>query len=102
MSSMWPFSDPRDKEVFTTRFVMEEGLPVLLVSHDPDGEWQFLCVTTDDEKDARKVSLAFMVDLDPSLADVADLPLAWRAFRDSRESPWIQRPFSSEELAEFR
>jgi hypothetical protein len=101
VNAVWPFSYPQDHRVFTTRFVLEEGLPILLVSHDPDGEWEFLCATTDDPKDAREVSLAFIVDADERLAEVADLPVGWRAFRDSPQSPWLQRPFASEELAQF-
>jgi hypothetical protein len=100
--TVWRFSDPPDRRVYTTRFVLEEGLPILLVSHDPDGEWEFLCTTTDDLKDAREVSLAFVVNMDPRVAEVADLPVAWRAFRDSPEAPWLQRPFAEGELALFR
>ncbi|HET7857400.1 MAG TPA: hypothetical protein VFL41_13165 [Gaiellaceae bacterium] len=99
--SPWPFEDPKDHTVYTTRFVLEEDRPILLVSRDPDGEWEFLCTMTDDPKDAREVSLAFIVDQDPRVAEVADLPVAWRAFRDSPESPWLQRPFSPGELALF-
>jgi hypothetical protein len=101
VNAVWPFSYPQDHRVFTTRFVLEEGLPILLVSHDPDGEWEFLCTTTDNPKDAREVSLAFIVDVDGRLAEVADLPVGWRAFRDSPESPWLQQPFASGELALF-
>jgi hypothetical protein len=102
MTSFWPFPDPQGRKVYTTRFVLEEGRPILAVSHDPDGEWEFLCATTDDPKDARQVSLAFILDLDSSLAEVGDLPVGWRALRDSADAPWIQSPFTSKELAEFR
>ena len=101
MSTLWPFPDAQAKKVYTTRFVLEEGKPILVVAHDPDGEWEFLCATTDNPRDAREVSLAFIVDQDPRVAEVADLPVGWRAFRDSPESPWLQRPFASEELAHF-
>lgn len=99
--SIWPFSDPQEQTVYTTRFVLDKGLPILLVSRDPDGEWEFLCATTDDPKDAREVLLGEIVELDERVSEVADLPVAWRAFRDSPESPWLQRPFSPEELAQF-
>lgn len=101
MSTLWPFPDAQAKKVYTTRFVLEEGKPILVVAHDPDGEWEFLCATTDDPKDARQVSLAFMLDLDPSVAGVADLPTGWRAYRESTEGHWMQAPFTAKELADF-
>jgi len=52
MSKRWPFPDSAETAVLTTRQVLEQGLPVLLVTHDrDDGAWQFLCGTTDDPKD---------------------------------------------------
>jgi hypothetical protein len=101
MSSVWPFSDPEEKRVYTTRFVLDKGLPILVVSHDPDGEWEFLCGTTDSPKDAREVSLGEVVDRDARVAEVADLPVGWRAFRDSADAPWLQQPFSAQELRAF-
>lgn len=41
----WPFDDPPDVAVISTRYVMQDRLPILLVSHDDDeegaGEWSF-------------------------------------------------------------
>ncbi|MGH2920557.1 MAG: hypothetical protein ACRDKU_00600 [Gaiellaceae bacterium] len=101
MTSVWPFSDPKERSVYTTRFVLDEGLPILVVSHDPDGEWEFLCGTTDKPKDAREIMLGEVLELDERVGEVADLPVGWRAFRSSAEAPWMQRPFSTEELAPF-
>jgi hypothetical protein len=101
MSSIWPFSDPQHRSVYTTRFVLDDDLPILVVSHDPDGEWEFLCGTTDNPKDGRQVMLSEVVELDPRVAEVADLPVGWRAFRDTTDAPWLQQPFSTEELASF-
>ena len=47
-ASEWPFSEPSNLAAFTTTHVLREGYPVLLVSHDHDGDWQFLCGTTND------------------------------------------------------
>ena len=39
----WPFDDPQNVAVVTTREITEENAPILLVSHDEeDGGWQFL------------------------------------------------------------
>ena len=71
------------------------GSPILVVSHDPDGEWEFLCGTTDKPKDAREILLGEVVDLDERLLEVADLPVGWRALRADPDGPWMQEPFSS-------
>ena len=44
--SEWPFSDPTDVAAISTRRVIEEGYPILLVTHDEDGDWLILCGTT--------------------------------------------------------
>ena len=93
MSAAWPFREPPESRVYTTRFVLDEDLPILIVAHDPDGGWEFLCGTTDKPKDAREILLGEVVELDPRLREVADLPVGWRAFRDAPESPWMQEPF---------
>lgn len=62
--------------------------PIMLVSHDEDGDWQFLCGTTNDTKDGRVVCLGTIVELCPSVVEVADLPLGWQARRDSATGPW--------------
>ena len=39
----WPFDDPPNVAVVTTRDVTEDKVPILFVSHDrDDGAWQFL------------------------------------------------------------
>ena len=92
MLHFWPFPDPPDRPVHTTRFVVEKGFPILVVSRDPSGEWRFLCGKTDKKKDAREVLLGEVLDYDERVAEVADLPVAWRAFRDGPDSPWMQVP----------
>jgi hypothetical protein len=49
--SDWPFSCRIETAVFTTAKVLEDGFPVLMVSHDEEGDWQFLCGTTNNYED---------------------------------------------------
>ena len=93
MAAPWPFPDPQDRPVYTTRFVVEKGYPILVVSHDPDGTWEFSCGTTDKPKDAREILLGEVLEYDERVAQVADLPVAWRAYRDGVDSPWFQQPY---------
>jgi hypothetical protein len=86
--SDWPFSDPDNAAAFTTVQVLHHGFPVLLASHDADGDWQFLCGTTTELDDCQIVCLGCALLRDPTLAELADLPLGWAAERDDASSPW--------------
>jgi hypothetical protein len=84
----WPFHDGKNRAAFTTRPVLEKNLPILLVSHDENGDWQFLCGTTNRPKDGRIVSLGCIFERDWTLAAVADLPEGWTASRPAIGGPW--------------
>lgn len=84
----WPFADSTSAAAFTTRPVLEQGFPVLLVSHDPEGDWQFLCGTTTELEDCKLVCLGCAFQRDPTLAEVADLPLGWMAEREVVGGAW--------------
>lgn len=88
MTDAWPFDDARDVACITTRFVLDDAHPILLVTHDDDGDWQFLCGSTDNPDDGRLIGLDCALSLDPGLAELADLPLGWKAWRDSTEHEW--------------
>lgn len=78
---------------YTTVNVLEHGDPILLVTHDADdGAWQFLCGKTNDPADGRVIGLDCALGLDPTLAEVANLPAGWRAWRDVRGGPWRREP----------
>lgn len=88
-SDDWPFEDPRNCATFTTRQVIYSGKPVLLVTHDADdGYWQFLDGGDVTAADALIVALHEVVDRDPTLRELADLPLGWRALRDFPGGQW--------------
>ena len=79
----------------TTRQVMREGRPILLVTHDADdGAWQFLNGQgdTDDTDSAMVVAPAEVAALDPSVGELAELPLGWRAWRETVDQPWRLEP----------
>lgn len=87
----WRFQEGRNRAVFTTKPVIYDGLPILLASHDEEGDWQFLCGTTDQVEDAAIVSLGEILKRDPSLVDLADLPKGWQASREEVGEKWKQR-----------
>jgi hypothetical protein len=93
MTADWPFADPMDLAVITLGRIVREGAPLLLVTHDEeDGAWQFLDGEHVFEDDALVVSLFEMVQFDPSLRELADLPVGWFAWRASPGEPWQRNP----------
>lgn len=63
---------------------------ILFVSHDADdGAWQFLCGKEHNESDARIVSLKYVLDLDPTIVNLKDLPLGHCAERESKNDKWV-------------
>jgi hypothetical protein len=70
--------------------VLERGEPILHVTHDTDDHgWQFLTGDARAE-DAKIILLEEAVELDPSVLQLADLPVGWHAWRTSVEEPWIR------------
>ena len=84
----WPFHEGKNRLVATTRPVVERRQPVVLVTHDQQGDWQFLCGTTDRTEDQRKVGLETVVVSSPSVLELADLAVGWQAVRESPDRPW--------------
>ena len=89
----WPFSEPPDLAVITVAQVLREGVSILYVTHDEDdGGWQFLSSESFDPTDAMVVGLREMVEHDPSVSMLADLPPGWCAKRTDGESKWERFP----------
>lgn len=86
----WPFDDPPNVAVFTVRSIVEGGLPILLVTHDEDdGAWQFHDGSDQPrDEDAMIVGLREMLDHDATIAELADLPYGWIAWRAAPDQPW--------------
>jgi hypothetical protein len=89
----WPFDEPKNLAVITLRQIMHSDSPILHVTHDADdGGWQFLSEGPPREADATVVALHRVVARDPSVAELADLPIGWHAWRENVETPWIREP----------
>ncbi|HEX4144267.1 MAG TPA: hypothetical protein VHY91_12225 [Pirellulales bacterium] len=89
----WPFEDPRNVAIITVRQIVREGAPILYVTHDADdGAWQFLPGFDVVVEDALVLALSEIVDLDPSVADLANLPFGWEAHRSCAGDPWTRKP----------
>lgn len=88
----WPFDDSPSVACFTVRSIIDGTKPILMVSHDEeDGSWQMLTGDAFDMAEAMLVLLKEVVERDPSLLELADLPLGWSAWRERPSSPWTRR-----------
>jgi hypothetical protein len=92
MEKPWPFEDPKSVAVLSNVGVVREGRPILLVTHDEDdGMWQFLDgVSPPLSEHAMIVGLGEVVKIDPSVAELADLPVGWKATRRGPGAPWTR------------
>ena len=88
----WPFQDAINTASFTTRQVLD-GLPIVEVYHDHDGDWQFLCGTTVDDDDLKLVCLGCMFERDETLAELAQLPIGWCAVRNFLGGEWLMEAY---------
>jgi hypothetical protein len=80
--------------VFTTKQIARGDEPVLHVSHDQDGDWQFLPFTTPNDKDASIIHIGHLLERDSSLSEVMDLPLGWHAYRKEIGDAWTREKCS--------
>jgi hypothetical protein len=89
----WPFEDPPNVAVITTREVMHGGAWIAFVSHDEDdGGWQFHGPDEADVESAMVVGLGRIIEMDPTIAQLADLPVGWQAWRASQAASWQRAP----------
>ncbi|MDE5995930.1 MAG: hypothetical protein K2G56_03335 [Eubacterium sp.] len=86
---VFPFYDLPNTAVIICCHILEEGKPVLYVSHDEeDGMWQFLCGEKHKTDDARLVSLKYVFDLDNSVGKLKEMPCGCCATRESKADKW--------------
>ncbi len=87
----WPFDDPKNVAVITLKSIVKGGKPILYVTHDAeDGTWQFLDGSTVSQENASVVGLEEISQIDPTVMELADLPLGWYACRSAASEPWLR------------
>ncbi len=78
-----------NQAVFTTKYVMKEGSPILFIYHFEDGSWQFSGIENDISDEAiMVVGLSEIVEKDKSIIDVLKMPLGFEAIRRDKNSSW--------------
>jgi hypothetical protein len=89
----WPFDQAPNVAALTTLRVTRREAPILLVVHYADDHsWAFMDGGSNSVKNALIVSMQHVLNLDPSLRDVADLPPGWLARRAHVGAQWSREP----------
>ena len=85
----FPFYDAPNTATITCFHILENGEPILYVSHDEDdGMWQFLCGKAHETDEAKLVSLKSVFDLDNSVGILKDMPCGYYADRKTENDDW--------------
>jgi hypothetical protein len=97
----WKFPDDPHMRVFLSETVHKGTEPVTYVSHDSeDGAWQFLGDSMSDGGGPVISCFHHPIDRDPTLAELADLPVGWYAERDRLGEPWTRKKHPPEDTSE--
>ena len=93
MQDDWPFNTLEDCAVITLVHILDGSMPILYVTHDEDdGGWQFLDGGNVTAANAMVVSRRRMADHDPTIKQLANLPVGWYAVRRAVGQPWERHP----------
>ena len=93
----WKFPDPPHTSSYSSKTVHQAEEAVTYVSHDADGDWQFLGDLMSDGGGPVVVCLHHPIDNDASLKELWDLPLGWVAERTASGEPWVRREHKLEQ-----
>jgi hypothetical protein len=90
----FPFPADPHQGVFTTRKIMDDEKPILLVLHEEDGDWPFLPGTSVESADLVLVHFHHIVDDHPDIHVLGDLRRGWAAERASETDDWTRYPWT--------
>jgi hypothetical protein len=84
-------------KTYVCTHVFDESKPVLVVVHDKDGDWSFVCGAPhiDSANDYRVVGVAHLTSHDSSLNECADLLVGFEAERSAVDQNWIRTRIDS-------
>ncbi len=88
--SHWKFSDSPHTSSYLSQTVHNKEEPVTYVSHDADGDWQFLGDKMSEGGGPVLSCLHHPIDDDRTLEELHDLPLGWYATRERPDAPWLR------------
>lgn len=85
----WKFDQPPNCVAITLKAIVFEGQPILHVVHDQeDHGWQFLGLEDAVEEDLAVVAMSEIVEIDPTVQEIAHIKPGCRAWRKDQQSEW--------------
>jgi hypothetical protein len=96
-ASDWNFADPPQTRALFSQSVQNDEEPITYATRD-DGEWLFLGDQMTDGAGPVRSRLSRALRKDPTLADLADLPVGWCATRSIVGAPWERFERGPEDL----
>ncbi len=86
---MKKFKESLKTAVFTTKFIADKLSPIVYVSHDDDGSWQFQGPEDNvSDEDIRLLGLGEIIEIDNTILEISDMPNGSIAIRDNSVSHW--------------
>ncbi len=90
MTIGYKFADEENTACFVCDHVVSRQRPILHVTHDDDGYWQFLCGQNDhDESNAKLISLKQATEIDNTINDLYEMPMGVGADRKFINDNWV-------------
>ena len=83
----YSFKDSPNTRCFTCCHILDENKPILYVSHDEDGEWQFLCGKKHVLEEARIVALSEIISRQKNVIDLSNLK--YGEYAETQNGKWI-------------
>ncbi len=85
------WQDSHSTVCITDPLVAGDTHPVLLVVHEEDDTWQALSDEDPEGMPSLRIDLSDLLDRDPTLLDLQDLPAGWMAERSEIGRDWVRR-----------
>lgn len=82
-------NEEKNKAVITTKHVMRDKSPIVYVSYDEDGDWQFFGIEDITTDDAAVISVSQILALCPALSELPDMKQGTAVHRENENSEWI-------------
>jgi hypothetical protein len=84
----WPFDFGDETFAVTTKYVMNGEQPIIEVLHWEDGDWQFMCNTTDDPSDGMVICMGCIFEKFPWIARFKNLNPGYLSFFENETNQW--------------
>ena len=88
MTTSKQFPENLNTAVLTSKYVLARESEIIYIAHHADGMWEFWGKEQIDESEIVVVALSDIINLDPTVLEVADLPNGFNALRESRNDKW--------------